>query len=382
MKGMDIALMEESSALDFGWVRTLVPLKAMGDAHLLELLQHCPAQMAFKGQSLFDAGSYDRQHIYLLHGDVELRKPDGSSALVKGRSSLFPLADEQPRPCSAVALTDSSILRINSEQLDKLLTWSQVAEYLQIDTAYQPELDEDVDWMLTVLKSNLFFKVPPTNIGDIFTRLRPQRVVKGQVILRQGEIGDGCYFIKEGCAEVLRSADGVQRPIHLADIGPGRCFGEDALVNETVRNATVKMTTDGVLMVMDKLDFIHLLKEPQVNQLPLTALQSVQTHAVLIDVRTEDEYALGHLNQAVSIPLGLLRLKTRMLDLAQEYVLYCDTGRRSHAATYLLQKLGYKVSYLQKGVNQDLDLRRQLAINKGDYLLRDGRAIAVIDAGQ
>ena len=57
MNDMDMASMDESSALDFGWVRTLVPLKAMGDAHLLELLQHCPAQMAFTGQNLFEAGS-------------------------------------------------------------------------------------------------------------------------------------------------------------------------------------------------------------------------------------------------------------------------------------------------------------------------------------
>ncbi|MBB3168562.1 cyclic nucleotide-binding domain-containing protein [Simiduia aestuariiviva] len=375
---MDVALSTDDKGLDFGWVRTLVPLKAMGDAHLRELLQHCPEQMVFKGQSLFEAGSFDRQHIYLLHGDVEFSYPNGVAEIVKGRSSLFPLVPEQPRPCTAIALTDCSVLRINSDQLDKLLTWSQVAEYLKIDTAYQPELDEDVDWMLTILKSNLFFKVPPTNIGEIFSRLQPRVVEQGEVILRQGEVGDGCYFIKEGNAEVLRSADGVQRPQHLADIGPGRCFGEDALVNETVRNATVRMTSDGVLMVMDKQDFIRLLKEPQVNSLPLSALNTVQEQAVLIDVRTEDEYALGHLPRAVNIPVSLLRLKTRMLDISQEYVLYCDTGRRSNAATSLLQKLGYNVSYLHRGVNQDASLRQQLLVAGADYLLKGGKAERVL----
>lgn len=371
---MDLALASNETGLDFGWVRTLVPLKAMGDAHLQELLQHCPEQMVFKGQPLFEAGSYDRQHIYLLHGDVEFTHPDGVTEVVKGRSSLFPLAPLQPRPCTATALTDCSVLRINSDQLDKLLTWSQVAEYLKIDTAYQPELDEDVDWMLTILKSNLFFKVPPTNIGDLFQRLTPRIVEQGEVILRQGEVGDGCYFIKEGRAEVLRSHDGVSKPQHLADLDAGWCFGEDALVNETVRNATVRMITDGVLMVMDKQDFIRLLKEPKVNQLPLSALPTVREQAVLIDVRTEDEYAMGHLDTAVNIPVSLLRLKTRMLDKGQEYILYCDTGRRSNAATYLLQKLGYKVSYLQRGVNQDVALRKQLLQAGRDYLLRGGKS--------
>lgn len=364
--------MNTGAALDFGWVKTLVPLKSMGDPHLLELLQHCPVQAVFKGQRLFEAGSYDRQHIYLLHGDVEYRWNDGRGELVKGRATLFPLMHEQPRPCTATALTDCSVLRINSEQLDKLLAWSQVAEYLQIDVAYQPELDEDADWMLTVLRSNLFFKVPPTNIGDIFARLRPETVDAGQVILRQGEVGDRCYFIKEGQAQVLRSPDGVQKPQPIADIGPGRCFGEDALVHETVRNATVKMTTDGVLMVMSKPDFIHLLKEPEVNSLPLSALETAASDTTLIDVRTEEEYSRGHLPAAVNIPVSLLRLKTRQLVKDRTYLLYCDTGRRSHAATHLLQKLGYNVSYLQRGVGQDLVLWRSLSDETVDYILRDG----------
>lgn len=365
----------EDADVDFGWVNTLVPLKAMSNEHLHELLQHSRPETVFKGQRLFETGSYDRQHLYLLHGDVELSFTDGRTEIVKGRSSLVPLAAVQPRPCTAVALCDSSVLRINSEQLDKLLTWSHVSQYLQIDVAYQPELDEDVDWMHTVLKSNLFFKVPPTNIGDIFSRLRPQMVVAGDVILRQGEVGGGCFFIKEGHAEVLRSVDGVSRPVTIAEIGPGRCFGEDALVNQTVRNATVRMLDNGVLMVMEKQDFIVLLKEPQVNQIPLSALAGLDESTILIDVRTEDEYAIGHLPQAVNIPLNLLRLKTRMLSQNQSYILYCDTGRRSNAATYLLQKLGYKVSYLSRGVSQDPLLRERLANSSDDYLLRDGLVV-------
>lgn len=376
---MELAQTEPLAGIDFSVVRTLVPLKAMADAHLQALLANCPVQMVFRGQRIFEAGSYDRQHVYLLHGDVQLQYGNGRAELVKGRSSLAPLAHEQPRACSATALTDCSLLRINSEQLDKLLTWSQVAEYLQIDVAYKPELDEDVDWMLTVLRSNLFFKVPPTNVVDIFSRLHPRLVEAGEVILRQGEVGDGCYFIKEGSAEVLRSDDGVKKPEHLADIGPGRCFGEDALVNETVRNATVRMTSDGVLMVMDKKDFILLLKEPPVNYLPLSALTMARADSVLIDVRTADEYAVGHLDGAVNIPLNLLRLKTRMLDTQQAYLLYCDTGRRSQAATYLLQTLGYRVSYLAQGVNGDNQVRQSMAAVSTDYLLRDGRAYPATD---
>src|SRR5690625_7975242 len=88
----------------------------------------------------------------------------------------MPLSPYQPRRETAVAESDGSILRVDSERLDKLLTWSQVSDYLQLNMSRQRDLDEDMEWMLTVLKSNLFFKVPPINVEQIFSRLEPQVV--------------------------------------------------------------------------------------------------------------------------------------------------------------------------------------------------------------
>src|SRR5690625_6415031 len=113
--------------------------------------------------------------------------------------------------------------------------------------------------MLTVLKYNLFFKFTPINVEQIFSRLEPQVVYAGDTILRQGELGDYAYFIKEGQAEVTRHQGGAHQ--HLANISTGRCFGEDALVNEAPRNATIKMLTDGVLMRLSKHDFYRLRSE-------------------------------------------------------------------------------------------------------------------------
>src|SRR6187551_392522 len=189
---------------DLNLTRTLVPLKDMSESHLLALLDDAVTEVVCAGQTLVTAGSYDAQHIYLLHGDVALAAEDGSQTHIKGRSSLSPIAHAQPRQYSAIAETDCSVLRIDSERLDKMLTWSQVADYLQLIVSRERDLDEDVDWMMIVLKSNLFFKVPPLNVEQIFSRLTPQVVYAGDVIIRQGEMGDQCYFIKEGEADVTR----------------------------------------------------------------------------------------------------------------------------------------------------------------------------------
>lgn len=359
---------------DLSLTRTLVPLKDMSESHLLELLSHAEAEVVCAGQTIFSRGAYDAHHVYLLYGNVSLVDENNVTTIVKGRSSLLPIGHHQPRLVTAVAESDCSILRLNSERLDKLLAWSQVADYLQLNISRQRDLDEDIDWMMTVLKSNLFFKVPPINVEEIFSRLIPQVVYAGDVVIRQGELGDQCYFIKEGEAEVWRHNETGRE--HLATIGVGRCFGEDALVNEAARNASVIMLTDGVLMRLDKQDFFRLLKEPQVLSITLESYSDkITAGAVAVDVRSEEEYAELHLHSAVNVPLNLLGIKSRMLDKNRAYIFYCNTGRRSRAAAHLLTQQGYQAFALEDCANLFAQARwHELLDDRFNYVLRDGLA--------
>ncbi|GAB1259827.1 cyclic nucleotide-binding domain-containing protein [Aurantivibrio plasticivorans] len=363
--------------IDIELAQSLVPLNSLTDTHLTELLHNSTVEVVFRGQAIFESGSYDREHIYLLSGDVELLDNHSNATLVRAGGSLTPLAHEQPRSCRAMAKSDCSILRVDSEYLDKMLTWSQVAEYLLLDISYQRDLDEDAEWMMTILKSNLFYKVPPTNAPVIFDRLHTMLVSPGEAIIRQGEIGDNCYFIKQGDAEVRRSPDGMTPPVHIANIGAGRCFGEDALVNETVRNASVFMKSHGVLMYITKRDFLKLLREPKVPTADVEeTAQLIEDGAICIDLRTVEEYDEGHLEHAINIPLNLLRIKTRLLDKNTQYVLYCDTGRRSKAAAHLLKKSRFNVVALEGGL-KEASKSRSLSF-KGSthgYILRDGQVL-------
>lgn len=359
---------------DLNLTRTLVPLKDMSESHLLALLNDALVEVVCAGQTLFSAGSYDAQHVYLLHGDVTLIGETGDHSRVKGRSSLLPIAHQQPRRLTAVAETDCSVLRIDSEKLDKLLTWSQVTDYLQLIISRERDLDEDIDWMMMVLRSNLFFKVPPLNVEQIFSRLTPQVVYAGDVIIRQGEMGEHCYFIKEGEADVSRHDDNKRQ--HLATIGVGRCVGEDALVNETTRNATVMMRTDGVLMRLEKQDFYRLLKEPTVSMLGFGELESSLANGIVsVDVRSEEEYSEAHLPKAVNVPLNILAIKSRLLNKENLYIFYCDTGRRSRAAAYLLAEHGYKTLALENCPQLFTASGKAILNDRRNYVLRAGVAM-------
>ncbi len=370
---LDIDVDQNLLSLEMDLASSLIPLKSMSQSHLYQLLQHGEVKDYFQGQVIFKEGDYDSAHHYLLHGDVTLLDSQGNQETIKGGNNLFPLAHSQPRHVTASAASDCRILKLDSRQLSELLTWSQIAEYLLIDIAYQRDLDEDVEWMTTILKSNLFFKVPPTNVSSIFGKLTPMLVSSGDVIIHQGEVGDDCFFIKEGEAIVTKTDEISGNSVFLANIHTGRCFGEDALVNETVRNATVTMKTDGVLMRLDKQDFIRLLKVPEVPEIDWQ--QASTSESLFIDIRTAEEYEAGHVTGAVNIPLNLLRLKTRLMDKEKDYILYCDDGGRSHAATYLLRNLGFNVTTIKSGLSGTG--APQLELNNS-HLLKQGGLVESI----
>ncbi len=353
---------------------TLIPLNSLRLSFREDLFRHVAIQTIFAGEVLFEVGAVDKQHIYLQSGEVELQYENGRVENLTANETFFALAHKQPRPCRCVTKTDCSVMRIDSDRVDRTISWSQISDYLLSELAMERDYDNDFEWMQTVLNSNLFLKVPPMNAEQIFSRMTPMVVQEGEVIIRQGEIGDCCYFIKEGDAKVTASSSPVSPSDLLAEVGPGRCFGEDALVNETVRNATITMTTDGVLMRLEKSDFLLLLKEPAVDEVNREEIRQMIEDPIYVDIRTEDEYASGHLAFSANIPLSLLSIKKRLLAPEKPYILYCDTGRRSCSAAQLLGKLGYNVMALQGGIIGQ-ELEEHLVVDE-NYIIRDGELVS------
>ena len=73
-------------------------------------------------------------------------------------------------------------------------------------------------------------------------------------------------------------------------------------------------------------------------------LGSALADALLIDVRTPEEYAQRHLPGATLLPLDRIGSEIRQLapDKDTPIQLYCRTGNRSAQAQQLLQRLGYR----------------------------------------
>lgn len=342
-----------SDGIEQRLLETLVPVNALTADHLKALLRNHSVEAVCRGEQLFAVAQSDSQLVYLLSGEVSLSDNSGECRVIRAEDSdsRFPLSNHQPRRHTAVAISDCSIVRFDSDQLDAMLAWDQASRYIALDISAQRDLDEDAEWILTLLQSNLFYKVPPMNIRNILDKFSAQYVSAGDTILRQGELGDCCYYVKEGVAGVYQADDQKSRPSLVAELSVGRCFGEEALVNNAPRNATITMHSNGVLMRLDKQDFFLLLKPPLIESVNLAqAKQLVSEGAGWVDVRTQDEYDNGHCVGAVNMSLDLLKLKSRMLK-DKPYIVYCNSGRRSEAAACLLAQEGFKVSALVGGID-------------------------------
>lgn len=68
----------------------------------------------------------------------------------------------------------------------------------------------------------------------------------------------------------------------------------------------------------------------------------IRSGAVILDVRTEREFAMGHIEGAVNISLGTLRERYVELDTSQTYITCCSHGLRSVKAVSILKERGFR----------------------------------------
>lgn len=72
----------------------------------------------------------------------------------------------------------------------------------------------------------------------------------GEIIIKQGTIGDCLYVIQQGKVDVI-SEKGKQE-VKIAELGEKEFFGEMALFEKDVRSATVKANGDTKVLTLDK----------------------------------------------------------------------------------------------------------------------------------
>lgn len=80
----------------------------------------------------------------------------------------------------------------------------------------------------------------------------------------------------------------------------------------------------------------------------MSAAEALPPDTMLIDVRTPAEFAEGHLDGAVNIPVELptFTAQVDLLDPEVDYLVYCRTGRRAGVAIEYMDTLGMTTTNL------------------------------------
>jgi CRP-like cAMP-binding protein len=307
------------------------------------------------GRMLFKEGETDKRTVWLVSGMLEIREGDRTVGMIRGGTpeARNPLYPQFPRRVSARAMEEISYLSIDSELLDVMITWDQTGTYEVSEL--QAQLEEGAaaadDWMTTLLQTKSFHRIPPANIQAIFLRMQRVPYRAGEIVIKQGDEGDYFYVVVSGKCVVTRETPLNKEGIKLAELTVGDTFGEEALIAEAKRNATITMVTDGVLMRLAKQDFRELMNEPLLQWVSYEQAQEIAARGgKWLDVRLPSEHQNLKIDDSLNIPLYFIRLKLSTLDRNTPYVVYCDTGRRSSAAAYILVERGFDAYVLKGGL--------------------------------
>jgi rhodanese-related sulfurtransferase len=102
---------------------------------------------------------------------------------------------------------------------------------------------------------------------------------------------------------------------------------------------------------------------PEVS--PSQAQQLIGSGAQLVDVRTDAEYAAGHIPGARHVPLAELQSEAAGLEREQPLVVYCRSGERSGMAADAFAASGWDAHSIEGGLLQWADERLPLEPEDG-----------------
>src|SRR5689334_2828796 len=105
----------------------------------------------------------------------------------------------------------------------------------------------------------LFSEMDEQEVAGIRDIMDEKRFKPGQVVIREGELGDLFYVITEGHAEVLiRDANGSDVILHEA--GPGDFFGELSMLTSEPRSARVRAVDQLTTLILERDEFFNFLR--------------------------------------------------------------------------------------------------------------------------
>jgi CRP-like cAMP-binding protein len=117
-----------------------------------------------------------------------------------------------------------------------------------------------LETIVALKRSALFCTVPARELEAVAGVAEELRFEKGETIVREGDVGDSLYLIKQGAVAIYKRTDSGG-PAKLAELGENECFGEMSVIDEEVRSASVEATVPCTLLRMSKEALMNVVME-------------------------------------------------------------------------------------------------------------------------
>lgn len=333
-------------------IKNHIPFKGLDDEYLDEALKHITIERFEKGEMLFKRGKAVAKRFFLIAGRVDLIDSSYYVTSVQETDELSKstLNPESPTRCSGIVKSHAAtVFSIDAAALDRIVAWSQSAAAApETDFSNAGELQvqeisgKTGDWMSSLLQSPLFSRIPLTQVQELFLRFEDVAYKKDEMVIKEGEKGDYFYVVASGRAHVVNRMGSVD-----LELRPGDYFGEEALLGETLRNASVYMLGSGILKRLNASDFSALLKSPVLRYVEDRILEKLDRPYKLIDVKMPMEYRIKHVPGSINVPLSRLRSTLSELGSNSVYVVPDDAGSRADIAAHLLCQAGFEALILK-----------------------------------
>ncbi len=325
------------------------PLQQIAAPQLDELLGKCKPRTHARGQMLLrKSEASTTSYTYLLAGRAELRRTFFDRVTLEAGEGDALQALEMLLPADGgqiSALEECCTLQLSRDHLDRALAANTSSDF-SVAMLSDSDLSEEflvsdgaveVDWMSRFLQSPLANHLPAMVIQQLLACLQSREVARGEVIVRRGEPGEALYLLTRGVALVHTDPDGAFGGRDFSLI-PGDYFGEESLVAETVRNATVVMEADGAVAQLDRSAFDELIRP---HLIPLLPDSGISGSELLLDVRFPVEFRRRARQGARNVPIAVLRASLQELPHDQRLLVTPEGGRRSELAVFLLRQAGF-----------------------------------------
>lgn len=112
-----------------------------------------------------------------------------------------------------------------------------------------------------IMDNDFLKNIDASQVRELVESMYPLSIAKGEFVVREGEVGAHLYVSAEGEFEVVKGG------VVLSVMGPGKAFGELAILYNCTRTASIRVLSDARVWVLDRRVFQQIMMRTGIQRI-------------------------------------------------------------------------------------------------------------------